>query len=81
MVYRPTNFIGGTQEEFQAWVRNELERLSLDLNETIALDLRPVYRAPDKPREGMIISADGTSFNPGAGAGAYERKGGAWVKL
>ena len=37
--------------------------------------------APKKPREGMIVIADGSSWNPGAGKGAYEYKSGAWVKL
>ena len=37
--------------------------------------------APKKPREGMIVIADGTNWNPGAGLGAYEFKAGVWVKL
>lgn len=63
------------------WLMVELERLAADLRETTVLELRPVGAAPTKPREGMIVSANGTTWNPGAGAGAYERKGAAWVKL
>ena len=81
MAFTPTNFTGGTLEALQAWTQRELERLALTLTETIALDLRPVYRAPDKPREGMIVYADGTSWNPGAGKGCYEYRGAAWFKL
>lgn len=37
--------------------------------------------APLKPRDGQLVNADGVGWNPGSGAGYYERKGGAWVKL
>jgi len=39
------------------------------------------YAAPTKPREGMIALADGTTWNPGSGAGVYAYYGSAWVKL
>ncbi len=38
--------------------------------------------APDKPRTGMEIYADGTNWNPGSGEGKYVYKsGGTWVFL
>lgn len=40
-----------------------------------------LHAPPDKIRENMLVIADGTDWNPGSGAGYYERKGGAWVKL
>lgn len=44
--------------------------------------LLPVFNVePDKPRDGMIVLADGTNFNPGSGAGFYGRSAGAWVFL
>ena len=43
--------------------------------------LSPLALAPKKPREGMIVVADGVNWNPGAGLGAYEFKAGVWVKL
>lgn len=67
--------------QLRAWALGELERLALEMSETIALELRPIGAAPVRPREGMIVSADGTNWDPGSGAGAYEYKGGAWVKL
>ena len=36
---------------------------------------------PDKIRDGAVIFADGTNFDPGSGAGIYARISGAWVKL
>lgn len=68
-------------EELQKWVEDELRLLALALAETTALDLRPINAAPTRPRDGMIVYADGVNFNPGAGAGTYERRAGAWVKL
>lgn len=82
MAYTPTvppDF--SSPEVARQWVMEEFERLAKILSETTEVELRPVGRAPAKPREGMIVSANGTTFNPGAGAGAYEYKGGAWVKL
>lgn len=81
MPYTPSNFIGTTDEAFRTWVRTEFERLAKELNETIALDLRPVHREPVRPREGMIAYADGTDWNPGGGKGSYEYRGAAWFKL
>jgi hypothetical protein len=37
--------------------------------------------APEKPREGMVVLADGTNWNPGSGAGFYGYYSGAWNKL
>ena len=43
--------------------------------------LKTLYVAPTKPREGLIALADGTSWNPGAGAGYYGYRGAAWRLL
>lgn len=37
--------------------------------------------APTKPRNGMCVLADGTNWNPGAGAGFYGYRGAAWHLL
>lgn len=70
-----------TLDELRRYMEEELKKISNEFSETRALELRSSYVAPTRPRTGMIVSADGTSWNPGAGAGAYEYKGGAWVKL
>lgn len=63
------------------WIVGQFQLIAQEFGETTAVELRQVGRAPDKPREGMIVSANGTDWDPGSGAGAYEYKGGAWVKL
>ena len=36
--------------------------------------------APNRVREGMLVIADGVSWNPGAGKGLYEFRNGIWAK-
>lgn len=68
-------------EQLRLWMLQELRAISKELNETQALELRVTNVAPKRPRDGMIVAADGTNFNPGGGAGIYGRVAGAWVKL
>lgn len=70
-----------TVEELRKYVEDEFHRLSQSLNGQTSLDLSPVYREPLRPREGLVVYADGTSWNPGSGAGAYEYRSSAWHKL
>ena len=39
------------------------------------------YVAPTKPRDGDVAYADGTYWNPGAGAGMYQYNGTAWMVI
>lgn len=60
---------------------DELVRKDTELFELTAAIRTVTYVAPSKPRTGLIRFADGTSWNPGAGAGYYQYKGGAWVAM
>ena len=52
----------------------------LDLLRDGHLDV--VYAEPDKPQQGDIRYADGSTWNPGSGEGIYFRNSAAaWVKL
>lgn len=68
------DFLRALQERLQT-LENDLEQI----RDGRAFPVRGV--APAKPVNGMLVQADGVGWNPGAGAGYYERKGGAWVKL
>ncbi len=82
MVYTPRPFTGEiTPDNIVTYLEEEFLILSFQLSEVDALELRPVHVAPDKPREGMIVFADGTDWNPGAGKGVYTYLSGAWSKL
>ena len=68
-------------KELQRYLDQELFKIRTCF-ETLALGhVDKTYVAPVKPREGDFRLADGTSWNPGSGAGFYGYYGGAWVKL
>lgn len=46
-----------------------------------SITLRVLYAQPEKFSRGMVVYADGTTWNPGAGEGLYLRTAAAWVKL
>lgn len=77
----PPNFKATELDDLKGEILGEFEKVAQALSETEELELRPRNSAPKKPRAGMIVHADGTNWNPGAGAGTYEYRGGAWVKL
>ena len=60
-------------------INRELEQIERTLNSDLFLPER--NRAPDKPRVGQTVLADGTNWNPGSGAGVYTYYGGSWHKL
>lgn len=78
-MYSPQQFTGG---DLALFVQNELQRLAEDLNShRPTLKLSVSYSPPTKFTEGTIALADGTSWNPGSGAGFYGYRGGSWRKL
>jgi hypothetical protein len=63
---------GDDGKALAAWVEDELERFATDQIDNLqAVDLRPIYNAPLRPREGMVVYADGSSWDPGSGVGPY----------
>ncbi len=64
-----------------AYLAQELRRIAESFFgvEEILLVERNVE--PAKPRNGQIVLADGTNWDPGSGAGLYGRYGGAWRHL
>lgn len=63
------------------YLDQELKAIAQSMTATEALDLRTTSREPKRPREGMIAEADGTTWDPGQGAGTYKFVGGVWVKF
>lgn len=81
-MYRPSEQASlDSVEQLREHVRRELREVSRSMVETTELELRPRMQVPDRPREGMIIYADGTSWNPGKGEGPYVYKNAGWRKL
>jgi len=71
-----------TLDELKDFVSEELGFVAQSFGEGEKVTwLRPSARAPDKPREGMVVYADGANFDPGDGKGTYEYDGAAWRAL
>lgn len=70
-----------TIEDVVSWAIFEMRQINGQFDDTISLELRLRGTIPKKPREGMIVAADGTNWNPGGGKGVYAYLGTAWVKL
>lgn len=69
-------------EGLQQFLEVEHRAIAEAMNSPVPwLQLEVRYVAPEKPRDGMVVLADGATWNPGSGAGMYLRLGGAWVKL
>ncbi len=64
-----------------AWLANALEELTNALTTVDNLSLEELHVEPAKYKNGMLVYADGTNWNPGSGEGVYARQAGAWVKL
>lgn len=69
------------QQELLLWVRQELADLQRELAAATVVTLQTLHVAPTKLQSGMVVLADGTDWNPGAGAGVYCYYGGSWKKL
>ena len=81
-MYQPGNIDSSSLQGLANSLRLELEKLVLQLSQpTDYYALNTLYAAPKRIFEGMLVKADGTTWNPGSGAGVYARVGGAWVKL
>lgn len=66
------------EEEFR---RLEERVRELEALEFTHLRLAKQYKEPARPREGMIVYADGVEWNPGNGSGLYQYRGSVWVLL
>lgn len=63
------------------YIQDELVAISRSLQEQTELQLVPRNVEPSRPREGMIVMADGVNWDPGSGKGAYLYSAGAWAFL
>jgi len=79
---RPPQFQAGSDADvLSQWVNREMHALAISMLDKTAVELRPIDVPPPKPREGMIVFADGVHWNPGIGKGPYVFVNGAWIPL
>lgn len=73
---------GASLDELKTWLATELGNLQTAEQASVdGLQLKPLYAAPRRVREGLTVMADGTQWNPGAGQGVYTWYAGSWKKL
>ena len=66
--------------EYLEDLENRIEE-AFRTGEFSAFNLSEINVVPDKPRDGDVINADGTDYDPGSGKGIYYFNGSAYVKL
>ncbi len=76
--YKPP--LATTVEELVQYLSTELLAVYQALSEADALELRETHAEPKRPRDGMIVFADGTNWDPGSGRGLYVRDT-TWKKI
>lgn len=78
--YVPDN-VPSDIDQLPRYIQSELDKIKRAIDILTAGHVDVTYVAPNKPRSGDIRLADGTSWNPGSGAGFYGYYGSAWNKL
>lgn len=81
MAYSLTSEPPSDPEAFRLWVVEQLRRIEEEAINPSLLITQKLDRVPPKPREGMLVIADGANWNPGAGAGTYVYRSSAWRKM
>lgn len=79
--YIPTIVNKEEEEAFRLWARLEFDRIAQAIAKDPFLLLDTLNAEPSKVKNGMVVLADGTNWNPGLGAGYYGYYGSAWHKL
>lgn len=68
-------------DDLAQYIGVELRRIANTLDQLATGHIDPSYSAPDRPKDGDIRYADGTSWNPGSGEGFYGYANSAWAFL
>lgn len=61
------------------YIARELRRLADVFGTEVVLPV--LFAEPPNAPDGTIVYADGTSWDPGSGAGFYGKESGSWTKL
>jgi len=79
--YNP-NPVPDNTEDLPRYIFDELLRLQGALEENPVTYIEVKNAAPSRIKQGDIVYADGSNFDPGSGEGIYFRNAaGSWVKL
>lgn len=74
--------LGNLPPDAPLWLVQELRKLQEAWDSPVdGVVFRTLYAEPAKLVDGLTVKADGTTWNPGTGAGIYTYYAGAWNKL
>lgn len=68
-------------QKLQSFLDRELKEIAKGMDRATTVSLEPKFVAVTKPQEGIIVYADGVSWNPGNGEGYYGYRNGVYVRL
>ncbi len=82
-MYDPSELPQSSVEDLARAVTEELIKIAevISVGQFAAFNLIEQNASLAKPRDGDIVNADGTNFNPGTGKGIYYYNGSTYVKL
>ena len=69
------------REEWQRFLNEEFRKVAFMFELLLEGNNEIRGTEPEKPRDGMLVFANGTTWDPGSGRGFYGRENGAWIKL
>jgi len=72
--------VEGPLRPFAEYIQKELSILSEAISAGTVM-LKELHVEPKKPRNGLLVLADGTDWNPGAGHGIYVYLNGVWEQV
>lgn len=64
-----------------SFIHQEHQKISQAIAGTLPSELPELHAEPSRLRNFMIVAADGTDWDPGAGQGIYTYYAAAWHKL
>lgn len=82
-MYEPSAIPTDAPRGLRSWLAAQLREIAnaLAAPNVVALHFDALAAEPERYRDGDVVRADGSNWDPGSGAGLYLRVGGAWVKL
>ncbi len=81
MIYNP-QVPPQTLDDLIVFLHDELLRIAQSYNDVVYGLHEILYNPPIRIKPGMVVYADGTSWNPGGGEGLYRRTlANTWVKI
>lgn len=81
MKYEPGRLPELEDAGLSRFLLDELSRIAAAFEAVENVNLNVLHVEPTKPRNGMIVLADGSDWNPSDGAGFYGYSAGSWTFL